>query len=105
MSTEERLDRIERTQVRILRLLEQQQPEFINEAGAMNILQRGARWLKNQRLGVGAMPPSLHIGIDWRYINGRTPEYKRTSITALKKLLTIRKPHSVTKTSNDAVLK
>lgn len=83
---EQRITTIERNQARILFLLTADK-EFISEDEAMKILSRSKRWLKDQRNGVAGIPPTLIQNKDWRYINGRTPEYKRSSIDNLKNLL------------------
>jgi len=84
----QRLARIERDQRRILELLTSKyNREFIPEAEAEKIIGRSKRWLKEQRNGAKGMPATLIRGVDWRYVNGRTPEYKSASIHKLKELL------------------
>ncbi len=70
----------------ILKRMElQQSPKWISEAKTMEILQRGKVWLKKARNGTKDSPAILIEGFDWQYLNGRTPEYKASSINELKR--------------------
>lgn len=81
-SVEQRLLSIEN----ILKRMElQQSPKWISEAKASEILQRGKVWLKKARNGTKDVPAVLIEGFDWQYLNGRSPEYKASSINELKR--------------------
>jgi len=57
---------------------------WITELDAMKIIGRGKSWFAKERMGSKRTPPSLFEGTDWRRVNGRTPEYKATSIERRK---------------------
>lgn len=81
-SVDQRLSNIEN----ILKRIElQQSPKWISEAKACEILQRGKVWLKKARNGTKDIPAILIEGFDWQYLNGRTPQYKASSINELKR--------------------
>jgi hypothetical protein len=81
MNIEQTLRRIES---KIDRLLTEQSPIWISEAEAMKRLGRSKKWLQRERLGGNGHGPSLIFEVDWRYFNGRTPEYKAKSIEERK---------------------
>jgi hypothetical protein len=72
-------------------LLRVQSPIWITEAEAMIRIARSKVWLKKQRLGSKGAPATLIFGTDWRKINGRTPEYKASSIDARKRMVFVKK--------------
>lgn len=74
-----------RIESKLDKLLIVQAPIWISEAEAMKIMGRSKKWFAKQRSDVG--PTTLFEGTDWRRINGRTPEYKATSIHK-RKLIT-----------------
>ena len=88
MNIEVVLQRIENKLDLLLRV---QSPIWITEKEAMIRIGRSKVWLKKQRLGSGKTPATLIQGTDWRKINGRTPEYKASSIDARKRLVMIKK--------------
>jgi hypothetical protein len=83
MTTEAQLNRIEG---KIDQLLQIQAPVWISGLEAMKRLNRSKVWLRRQRPGVVLIPADLIEGTDWRYINGRTPEYSATSIERRKNI-------------------
>lgn len=90
MSIELYLKRIEvqlrRTEAKVDKLLKEQGPaEWISEEEAMKLMGRSKKWFGRERMGTNKAPATLIIGEDWRRINGRTPEYKATSIDCRKR--------------------
>lgn len=82
---------LQRIENKIDILLKVQSPIWITEVEAMVRIGRSKVWLKKQRLGSGNTPATLILGTDWRKINGRTPEYKASSIDARKRFAFIKK--------------
>jgi hypothetical protein len=70
-------------------------PIWISEQKAIELMGRSREWLKKQRLGFG-QEITLQEGIDWRRVNGRTPEYKAKSIEKMKMYVPERKTKTVT---------